>query len=239
MRALLRAGRGELLGLSQTGLPQLSVIVPALNAAGSLGACLGRLDGAGEMIVVDGGSSDGTPALAKDLGARVITAPQGRGEQLRHGAEATKGEWLLFLHADTLLQDGWLAAAKHHIAAFPNHAACFTFRLDDPSWQARVIEAGVALRFGLLSLPYGDQGLLISRRLYDRLGGFRPLILMEDVNLVRRIGRHRMRQLDVAAVTSAERWRRDGWWLRSARNLACLTLYGLGVSPERIARLYS
>jgi rSAM/selenodomain-associated transferase 2 len=239
LRAVLRAGWGELFGLSQANEPLLSVVIPALNAAGSLGACLARLDGAGEVIVVDGGSSDGTPDLAAELGARVIQAPRGRGEQLRHGAAAARGEWLLFLHADTLLDEGWLAAVEDHIAVRPADAACFTFRLDDHSWQVRVIEAGVAFRVRLLGLPYGDQGLLISRPLYDQLGGFRSLPLMEDVDLVRRIGRRGLRQLDIAAVTSAERWRRDGWWQRSARNLVCLTLYGLGVSPARIARLYA
>ena len=117
-------------------------------------------------------------------------------------------------------------------------AAFFSFRLDDLAWQARLVEAGVRLRVGLLALPYGDQGLLVPRRLYDQVGGFRPLPLMEDVDLVRRIGRGRLSVLEADAVTSAERWRRDGWGRRSARNLACLALYRSGVSPERVARLY-
>jgi len=90
----------------------------------------------------------------------------------------------------------------------------------------------------LFGLPYGDQGLLISRRLYDEVGGYRPLALMEDVDLVRRIGRHRLRRLDATALTSAERWRRDGWLRRSGRNLVCLALYALGVAPGHIARAY-
>jgi hypothetical protein len=120
----------------------------------------------------------------------------------------------------------------------PGDAAVFTFRLDDPAWQARLIERGVALRGRLLALPYGDQGLLISRQMYEEVGGFRPLPLMEDVDLIRRIGRGRLDTLDIAATTSAERWRQDGWWRRSARNLSCLALHRLGVRPERIARLY-
>lgn len=227
-----------MLGLSEDGAERLSVVIPALNAATTLRACVERLAGANEIVVVDGGSSDGTPALAAQLGAKVIEAPRGRGVQLRAGAEAATGEWLLFLHADTLLEHGWQQAAREHMRAFPDHAACFRFRLDDPAWQARIIERGVSLRAGMLGLPYGDQGLLISRRQYDALGGFRALPLMEDVDLVRRIGRKRLRHLDIAAVTSAARWRRDGWWWRSARNLLCLTLYGVGVSPDRIARLY-
>lgn len=124
------------------------------------------------------------------------------------------------------------------MAADPFCAACFRFRLDDGAWQARLVERSVALRVGLLRLPYGDQGLLLSRALYDRVGGYRPLPLMEDVDLIRRIGRRRLAVLPVDALTSAERWRRDGWFRRSARNLACLSLYRAGMSAERVARLY-
>jgi hypothetical protein len=90
----------------------------------------------------------------------------------------------------------------------------------------------------VLALPYGDQGLLIHRSLYDRVGGYRPLPLMEDVDMVRRLGRRRVTVLDASAITSARRWRQDGWLRRSARNLLCLALFYAGVPAERIARLY-
>ena len=196
------------------------------------------MTGADEILVVDGGSSDRTIAVAERVGARVIIAPRGRGIQLRAGAEAARGDWLLFLHADTLPSRGWHEAVEAHIGARPDRAACFRFRLSARAWQARAIEKAVAARVRLLGLPYGDQGLLISRRLYRQVGGYRDLPLMEDVDLVRRVGRRRLIMLDADAFTSATRWRRDGWLRRSARNLACLGLYHLGVSPERIARLY-
>jgi rSAM/selenodomain-associated transferase 2 len=230
LRQILRARRGELFGLT------LSVIIPALNAAPSLPGCLASVADADEVLVVDGGSTDDTPTLAQAAGARLIRAERGRGIQLGVGAEAASGDWLLFVHADTRLANGWRAAAAEHAAGSPGRAACFRFRLDDLAWQARLIERGVALRVRLFGLPYGDQGLLISRALYHRIGGYRPLPLMEDVDLVRRLGRPRLLAAD--AVTSAERWRRDGWARRSARNLLCLGLYGLGASPERIARVY-
>ncbi len=233
MRALLRARGRELLGLSG-----LSVVIPALDAEALLPACLAALGEVGEVIVVDGGSRDRTIALAEAAGARVIVAPKGRGVQLRAGGEAASGEWLLFLHADTLLAAGWREAAAAHMAAGPGRAACFRFRLDDGARQARWIERGVAARVRLLALPYGDQGLLIPRALYRQAGGYRPLPLFEDVDLVRRIGRRRLSVLDAEAVTSAQRWRRDGWWRRSARNLFYLGLYRTGVDPERIARRY-
>ena len=216
----------------------LTIVIPALNAGVCLGLCLAALDGADEIIVVDGGSSDDSAEIAEQAGARVIAAPRGRGLQLRAGAEAARGDWLLFLHADTQLGAGWREAVIAHIATAPDHVGFFDLRLDDSAWQARVIEHGVALRVRLLGLPYGDQGLLISRRLHDKIGGFRPLALMEDVDLALRIGRDRLLRLDATALTSAKRWRSDGWLQRSGRNLACLMLYGMGVSPDRLARFY-
>ncbi len=216
----------------------LSIVIPALNASATLGSCLAALGDTDEIVVVDGESSDATAQIATQAGAKVITAKRGRGTQLHAGASAARGEWLLFLHADTRLGDEWRAAVTAHIAAAPDHAGYFDLGLDHPAWQARLIEQGVALRVRLLALPYGDQGLLISRRFYSQLGGFRPLALMEDVDLVRRIGKHRLRRLNVTALTSANRWRRDGWIRRSTRNLACLALYAFGVSPARLARRY-
>jgi rSAM/selenodomain-associated transferase 2 len=217
----------------------LSVIIPTLNAEPFLGECLERMKAADEIVVVDGGSADATVTVAERAGARVVEAPRGRGVQLRAGAEAAKGDWLLFLHADTVPGRGWRRAVDAHRQTRPGKAGCFRFQLSDPAWQARAIERGVAARVALFALPYGDQGLLISRRLYDEIGGYRDLPLMEDVDLVRRIGRHRLARLGEEAVTSGMRWRRDGWLRRSARNLACLALYRAGVAPERLARLYA
>jgi len=117
-------------------------------------------------------------------------------------------------------------------------AGAFRFALDDDAPEARRLEAMVALRCRVFGLPYGDQGLLIARETYRRLGGYRPLALMEDVDLVRRIGRRNIALLDAAAVTSAERFRAGGYVARSARNLACLALYLVGLPTPMIARLY-
>ncbi|MCF8506063.1 MAG: TIGR04283 family arsenosugar biosynthesis glycosyltransferase [Caulobacter sp.] len=223
-----------------SSLPRLSVIIPTLNAAGDLPALLHVLDPADEVIVVDGGSTDGGPALAHSLGVRVLESPPGRGVQMANGAAAATAEWLLFLHADTVPAPGWREAVDGHVQAADGagKAAFFRFRLDDPSRQARRLERLVAARVRLFSLPYGDQGLLIHRNLYREVGGYRPLPLMEDVDLVWRLGRPRLTGLDVDAVTSARRWRKDGWLGRSARNLLCLTLFRLGTPAPLIARLY-
>ncbi|MBX9701499.1 MAG: TIGR04283 family arsenosugar biosynthesis glycosyltransferase [Acetobacteraceae bacterium] len=217
----------------------LTIIVPTLNAARTLPATLAACAEARalEHIVVDGGSQDGTAALAERLGARVVRAPRGRGVQLAAGAEAARGSWLLFLHADSRPAPGWAAAARAAMDD-PARAAHFTFALDDPSPQARRLERRVAWRCRRLALPYGDQGLLIARALYMAVGGYRPLPLMEDVDLVRRLGRNRLTALPAPVVTSAERWRREGWRRRSARNLFCLGLWFAGVPPRIIQRIY-
>ena len=217
----------------------LSVVIPTLNSEAHLAACLERMQDADEIVVVDGGSIDETVSVAKQSRVRILTAPKGRGSQLRAGGEVARGDWLLFLHADTLPCPDWPAAVATHVSAHTNKSAYFILRLADPAWQARVVEKAVAARAAAFGLPYGDQGLLVPRALYEEVGGYRPLPLMEDVDLVRRIGRRRLVALEAEAWTSAERWRREGWVRRSARNLACLGLYGLVVSPARIARLYA
>jgi len=217
----------------------LSVIIPALDATATLPATIAALAGLpGEVVVVDGGSSDGTADLAARLGALVVRSPRGRGRQLAAGVAAARGEWLLLLHADTILAPGWAAAAWGFMAANPGKAAHFRFALDAAEPQARRLERLVAWRCRRLGLAYGDQGLLLSRALLEAVGGIRDLPLMEDVDLVRRIGRKRLVGLEVDAVTSAARWRREGWTRRSLRNLACLSLYLLGAPPRMIARIY-
>jgi rSAM/selenodomain-associated transferase 2 len=221
--------------------PSISVVIPTLNAAAHLTATLRPVgDYVDDVIIADGGSIDDTCELAASSGARIVPSEKGRGQQLGTGAAAATGDWLLFLHADTVLPDTWGADVSAFTAdpANADRAAVFTFALDDPSSQARRVERLVAWRTRRLGLPYGDQGLLISRRHYDRIGGFRPMPLMEDVDIVRRIGRANMDVLDTRAVTSADRYRRGGWWGRPIRNTFCLALYFLRVPPRILVRLY-
>ena len=215
---------------------RISAIVPTLDAGDCLASCLASLGPADEIIVADGGSTDASLAIARAAGTTIVTSEPGRGMQLAKGAAAASGDALLFVHADTRLSSGWRALAERHLAS-SERPACFRLKLDDPAWQARLIERAVSLRTRLAGLPYGDQGLLVSSAAYDAAGGFRPLVLMEDVDLIRRLARPVM--LDGDALTSSERWRRDGWVRRSLRNLTCLSLWRLGVSPARIAKIYA
>ncbi|CAE7349873.1 unnamed protein product [Symbiodinium microadriaticum] len=230
--------------------PLLSVVIPTLDTAAGLGPCLAALAEARnaglpvEVVIAAAGDATASRVLAARADASVIETPRGRGSQLRAGAEAAVGDWLLFLHADTVLQPGWTAEAAAFMAAenAGERAACFRFALDDTAPQARRIERLANWRSRRLALPYGDQGLLIARALYDRLGGFRPLPLMEDVDLVRRLvrrqGRSGLVMLHSAAVTSAVRYRSGGWLLRPLRNLSILALYFAGTPPRVLARLY-
>lgn len=222
----------------------LSIVIPALNAEASLPRCLKALAERrgfiGEVIVVDGGSTDATQAVARAGGASVLEAPRGRGIQMAAGARAARGDWMLFLHADTVLAPGWADAVRRFMAAddAEGRAAVFRFALDDAAPAARRLERLVAWRSRVLGLPYGDQGFLISAALYQALGGFRPYPLMEDVDMVRRLGRKRLRILDAPAVTSAARYRKEGYLLRPLRNLLLLGLFFLGVPPRWLVHLY-
>jgi rSAM/selenodomain-associated transferase 2 len=222
----------------------ISVVIPTLNAAKTLPATFlslfdAAMDGiVSEVVVCDGGSEDATRKIAEEAGADVIQCERGRGQQMRAGAEKARKPWLLFLHADTALEQGWVDEAQAFMRKGEDGAAAFRFRLADKGVQPRLLEAAVGLRCKLFGLPYGDQGLLISRTLYDAVGGFAAIPLMEDVDMARRLGRGRIEVLNAAAVTSPERFRRDGYFRRSFRNLSCLMAYYRGVPPEELVQRY-
>lgn len=221
----------------------LSIVIPTLNCRDTLKRTLDELalrPAEWEVIVADGGSTDGTAEAAELSGVRLITGARGRGAQLAAGASCASRSWILFLHADTRPQPGWVPLVEAFMRDPANsfRAAYFRLVLNDPDPSARRVEALANWRARTLGLPYGDQGLLISAEYYDHVGGFKNLVLMEDVDLVKRIGVKRLTQLDTAAVTSAVKYQRDGWWSRPAKNITCLCLYFLGVPVDMIARFY-
>lgn len=225
--------------------PPLSVVVPALDEAAGIGALLADLapllrDEANEVVVVDGGSRDATAAIAEAAGARVVQAPRGRGLQLRAGAAAARAGWLLFLHADVRVSHVALGLALDCVEADRrDEAYWFRLAIDGPGVALRLVERAANLRSRLLGLPYGDQGLLVHRTLYDAVGGFDAVPLMEDVALVRRLARTgRLREIRAPLLVSPRRWQRDGVVRRTLRNQEILLRWLLGASPERLAERY-
>ena len=227
--------------------PTLSIIIPTLNAAASLARTLAPLVDASvggfvkDVIVVDGGSEDPSVVVAEDAGCEIVHGEKGRSKQMNAGATRARGDWLLFLHADTELDQAWLEETLRFVAQ-PNaeeRAAAFLFAFDDQSPAARRVEFWARLRARVLKLPYGDQGLLISRALFNQLGGFAEIPLMEDVDIVRRIGAKRLTILNAPVRTSAEKYRRDGFQKRAWRNLSLLIRYYLGAKPEVLAAAYA
>jgi rSAM/selenodomain-associated transferase 2 len=227
----------------------ISVVIPTLNADGTLTGTLAALVPAAvdglvrQVIVVDGGSRDRTAEIVDSAGAELVQCDGGRGPQLATGARRARFGWLLFLHADTALEPGWEREAtafmeRVDLGRRSPAAAAFRFALDDVGRKPRALERLVGLRNAVFRLPYGDQGLLIPKRLYDEVGGYRTMPLMEDVDLIRRLGRRRTVLLHARAVTSADRFRSDGYLRRSTRNLLCLTLYTLRVPTHVISRIY-
>ncbi|MEM9496094.1 MAG: TIGR04283 family arsenosugar biosynthesis glycosyltransferase [Pseudomonadota bacterium] len=228
----------------------ISVIIPALNAAPRLSACLNALVEASiagvvkEVIVMDGGSSDDTLEIADGFGARIETTTPGRGRQLAEGARLARNQWLLFLHGDTVLEDGW----RHEAEAFMQHdgprAGVFSLCFDATGAPPRIVVAGAMARTHILRLPYGDQGLLISRETYESVGGYRDLPLMEDVDFMQRFvkqyGRGALSIFKSKAVTSAARYEDNGYARQVLSNGLRLVQFLTGVkSAKDIAESYS
>lgn len=219
----------------------ISVIIPTLNAERSLTPCLTALmEGldAGlirELIVSDGGSVDATRSVADAWGAQIVQGDPSRGGQLRRGCAKARADWVLILHADTVLAPGWTGPVITHLKG--QKAGWFQLCFDSAGFAARFVAgwANLRSRFGL---PYGDQGLLLPRALYQSVGGYPDQPLMEDVAMARLL-RGQMAPIAGVAMTSADKYHQAGWLRRGSRNLWTLIRYFAGVSPSKLAQAYA
>ncbi|MGM0427669.1 MAG: TIGR04283 family arsenosugar biosynthesis glycosyltransferase [Thermodesulfobacteriota bacterium] len=223
------------------GKSVVSVIIPTLNESDAIGALLERLQGAEavECIVADGGSRDETCSIAARTGAEVLKVSGGRAMQQNAGAAAARGRILLFLHADTLPPEGYADKIRAALEDPSIAAGAFRFKTDDGSAAMRLVEWVTNLRSRVFQLPYGDQGIFLLKRVFDEMGRFPPLPIMEDFVLMRGLrARGRIITLSDAAVTSARRWQRLGVIRTTVMN-QIMILGFLGRMPiQRLERLY-
>ncbi len=221
----------------------ITVIIPTLNSAPQLQRCLGALgegimDGLlAEVIFADGGSNDDTKLIAEEVGATFLSTPNGRGNQMAAAARIARGDWLLFLHSDSVLGRDWQTAVTRHLSN-TDQAAYFKLRFDETTFPAKMVAGWANFRSRWFGLPYGDQGLLISQRLYNRIGGFAEIPLMEDVLIAKSL-RGKLIALPASIETSADKYRQDGWIKRSFINFSVLLRYLTGTDPAKLAAKYN
>jgi rSAM/selenodomain-associated transferase 2 len=221
----------------------LSIIIPTHNAASEIGPTLsalvpGLLGGLiNQLVIVDCGSEDDIEALADAAGADFLISEPGRGQQFRAGVEAARADWFLFLHADTALPEDWVKLVGDHINAHPDKAAVFKLSFAKKGLAPQVIASWANFRTRRLGLPFGDQGLLISRALYRSSGGYARIPLMEDLDLARRL-RGRFVTLDGKVTTSFARYADRGWVSQGLGNLLRQMRFLMGQSPTDLAKRY-
>ncbi len=222
----------------------ICAVIPTYNAGGSLDSVLTQLKGQLDRIVVsDCGSSDDTVACAIGHGALIAGGAKGRGQQLKLGASwAGNADWLLFIHADNKLPPNWRSSVTRHITRHPNSVGYFRYRADAKGIWPRIMDFGVAMRCQWWGLPYGDQGLLISRKIYEAVGGYPQQSLFEDVAMIdkisKTIGRDKLRPLKGYMRVDISRYAEKGIWTKGWENLALLKAYRRGEDLETLRKAY-
>jgi rSAM/selenodomain-associated transferase 2 len=214
---------------------KLSIIIPTLKIDDRLERLVMSIpqELRERVIIVNGG-----PETYSFKELNLINRNPGRGLQLATGANFASGEWLFFLHGDSQLPKSWLKVLAKHVDHDPDKAFTFRLRFDDQGFFPRLLEYWVRFRCFAFALPYGDQGLFISKDLYDDIGGYKDMPLMEDVDIIKRIGRARLIVGSDEVITSAEKYNKYGYLLRMIWNGFCLLLYKLGVDPATIKKIY-
>jgi rSAM/selenodomain-associated transferase 2 len=221
---------------------RISVIIPILNEAKNIVATLQALLplGPSELFIVDGGSSDDTRAICRQFNVEVLTSPRGRAAQMNYGSRRATGDVLLFLHADTRLPPTAFNDIQAALSDPRFVGGRFDIQLDGDHWMLRVIGATISLRSRLSKVGTGDQGIFVRREVFQRMGGFPEIPLMEDIALCRALKRlGEVACLRSKVITSARRWESDGVWRTIFRMWMLKSLYLMGVSPHRLKRYYS
>ncbi|MBD2729395.1 TIGR04283 family arsenosugar biosynthesis glycosyltransferase [Nostoc sp. FACHB-892] len=220
---------------------RISIIIPTLNEAENIKEAIvtTQLNTNIEVIIVDGGSKDDTIEIAQSLGVKVISSSPGRAVQMNAGAVAATGEILLFLHADTRLPIGFDEMVGTALQQPGNVAGAFNLRIDASLLSLRWVELGVNVRSHFYQMPYGDQAIFLTKAVFQQIGGFPELPIMEDFELIRRLKRiGRIVIIPTPVVTSARRWLQKGVFKTTLLNQIVIIAYLLGVSPERICSWY-
>jgi uncharacterized protein len=220
--------------------PKISIIIPVLNEAEAIAKTITQAQAANtEIIVVDGGSSDDTVAIARSLGVQVISSPLGRATQMNAGAAVATGEILLFLHGDTLLPADFTQQVRQTLALPKYVAGAFELQIDSKLPSLRLVERLVQWRSRYLQMPYGDQAIFLRAKVFWQMGGFAELPIMEDFELMQRLRcRGAIALVSQPVLTSARRWKKLGVWRTTLINQLILLGYYWGVSCDRLARWY-
>jgi rSAM/selenodomain-associated transferase 2 len=228
-------------------IARISIIIPVLNEVDNIKKVLASTQPSQnvEVIVVDGGSVDGTLELVQSLDIKVLSAPTGRACQMNAGARAATGEILLFLHADTILPPGFDTMIRAALQS-PNQGSAkttiggaFALQIDHPLKSLRLIEWGVSWRARFLQLPYGDQAIFLKAETFHQIDGFPEFPIMEDFALVRRLrSMGHIALIPIPVITSARRWLKKGVIQNTLINQIIILAYLLGVSPQRLVDWY-
>ena len=223
----------------------LSIIIPVLNEAYIINRTLLHLqnlegDFSLELIIVDGDPEGSTLAAVTSTTVKKIKSPRGRGFQMNQGSRLATGEILVFLHADVVLSKDALLQIVDVCRRKDFAGGAFSLGIDSGKPVFRLIEKAVSIRSRLTKIPYGDQAIFINKTIYDKIGGFRDIPLMEDVDLMRRIKKAggKIIILPGMALTSSRRWEKEGVIFCTLRNWLLITLFLLGVAPERLVKFY-
>lgn len=220
---------------------KISIIIPTYNEAGNIREAIACTQPSTnvELIVVDGGSQDDTVTIAESLNVKVIASAPGRATQMNTGAMAASGDILLFLHADTRLPPGFDGMIRTAVQQPQMVAGAFALQINATLWTLRWVEKGVNWRSRFCQMPYGDQAIFLTAELFDKVGNFPDLPIMEDFELIRRLKSiGKIIIIPVPVITSARRWLQKGVFYTTILNQIVITAYLLGISPKRIRRWY-